>query len=349
MASPQEPLPDAVVDAATLWFARRDRGLRPGEQDAYFEWLQASPLHGEAMRRQERLWCVLNKLDQWRPAHSATSNPDLLLAERPSRRRWWFAGGLAAAAALALLAILPESAAPGPTPRREAIIHPAPERLALPDGSLIELNRDAQVDVLYSATERRIRLTRGEAHFIVAKARDRPFIVEAGSISARAVGTAFTVRMVSDEVSVLVTEGRVQVTTPGDAVEHLVALEPVAGELPPIVDVEGGQRVILPLAPDVPAVPVVQDVTPVEIERALAWQGIRLEFVDMHLSDVVATFNRYNHRQLRIGDPAIRSILVGGNFRADNVEGFVRLLESSFGVIAENRMDGVVLRRLATP
>jgi transmembrane sensor len=89
----------------------------------------------------------------------------------------------------------------------------------------------------------------------------------------------------------------------------------------------------------------VHEVTPAEIERALSWQGLRLEFVDMPLGDVVAEFNRYNLRKLVVGDAKTAAILVGGNFRADNVDAFVRLLDSSFGVTAFQRGSAIVLRR----
>ena len=94
--------------------------------------------------------------------------------------------------------------------------------------------------------------------------------------------------------------------------------------------------------------PEVREVSPAEIERALSWQGLRLEFVDMPLADVVAEFNRYNLRKLVVEGPKTGGILVGGNFRADNVEAFVRLItvtSSDFGVTAVPRGNEIVLRR----
>jgi transmembrane sensor len=66
----------------------------------------------------------------------------------------------------------------------------------------------------------------------------------------------------------------------------------------------------------------------------------------MPLCDVVATFNRYNRRKLSVDDPEIAHLLVGGNFRADNVDAFVRLLDSGFGIASESQADEVVLRRV---
>ena len=59
----------------------------------------------------------------------------------------------------------------------------------------------------------------------------------------------------------------------------------------------------------------------------------------------MAEFNRYNRRRITVGDEATAAILVGGNFRADNVEAFVRLIESGFGVTSSRRGDTIVLRK----
>ena len=87
----------------------------------------------------------------------------------------------------------------------------------LPDGSVVGLNTNSVVEIVYSAAERRIRLTRGEAFFTVAKNPNRPFWVEADGVSVRAVGTAFDVRDRPDAIEVLVREGKVQVHRAGSA------------------------------------------------------------------------------------------------------------------------------------
>jgi transmembrane sensor len=44
-----------------------------------------------------------------------------------------------------------------------------------------------------------------------------------------------------------------------------------------------------------------------------------------------------------IRDPAVAALKIEGNFRATNVEAFVRLLESGFPVRAETQADQIVL------
>jgi transmembrane sensor len=337
---------------ASEWLARRDRGLTPAQQDAFLKWLRDDPRNGAAIARLERTWAFMDRLSRWRPEHSSRPNPDLLA--RPMGRRLWFtAGSLAAAAALVLGAILWHTHSSLAAQRHRTILHPGPERLVLDDGSIVELNAGAKVDVKFSPAERRVRLVRGEAHFSVAKDPSRPFVVGADQFAVCAVGTAFNVSMDRESVSVLVTEGRVRIddASPQDGgppaqprvlsqlVEGQRAVIQIAAARP---SVSSAPAAAAPAAP--PARVTVSEVTPAEIAKALSWEGMRIEFIDMPLGDVAAEFNRYNRRKLVVADSATAAILVGGDFRVDNVDAFVRLLGSSFGVSATPDGDRTILR-----
>lgn len=355
-AKPQASATDTIDATAAQWLSRRDRALTPAEQDEYLQWLGQDPRHGQAITRLEKAWGALDALSQWRPAHSTEPNPDLLAP--PRRARWyWLSSALAAAAAVAIAfyALAPAPARkPAADPRREAIIHPGPERQTLSDGSVVELNQGAKIEVNFTKTERHVRLVAGEAHFAVAKNPNWPFYVDTDKVSVRAVGTAFSVTLGKSEVAVLVTEGKVQVIQNQKFTKLL--------RLRPAITLVGGQRTVVKLDADLPVTqagsaplpaagsaaaiaaretadddPVVEEMTPAEIERALSWQSMRLEFVDMPLGDVAAEFNRLNRIHLVVKDQETASMIVGGNFRADNVEGFVRLLEATFNIRAEPR------------
>ena len=67
------------------------------------------------------------------------------------------------------------------------------------------------------------------------------------------------------------------------------------------------------------------------------------------LADAVAEFNRYNRRQVRIEDPALTAIPVGGSFRATNVQAFLRLIERELPLQVVDGEREIVLRGRATP
>ncbi len=321
----------AIDDAAAAWVSRRDRGLTPTEQDEFFQWLAADPRHGERLARHQRGWSQLAHLAQWRPEHGAEPNADLLAppARAPQRSRkllrWLAPLTLAAAASLALVFFAPRDASAPAAVAAE----PGYRQQVLDDGTLVELNRGAALTVAFTVAERRVQLTHGEALFTVAKNPARPFVVDAGGVTVRAVGTAFNVRLGPAEVDVLVTEGRVQLDRPA---------APLAA--PPLV--VAGQRAVVPLADHAP---VTTAVSRAEIDRLLAWQPKLLEFVSTPLTDVAAEFNRRNRVQLVVADPALAALPIGASFRSDNVDGFVRLLEASFGVRVERTDTTITLRR----
>lgn len=334
---------------AAEWLARRDRGLTAAEQDELFQWLAEDPRHGEWFARHQRTVNGLKLLVQWRPEHGARPNPDLLAQPRArgSRAGWW-AGGLAAAAGLALALTLPlwRGAEVAPAPQVVADATPVLRRL-LEDGSMIDLNRGAEVAVEFTAAERRVRLVRGEAHFTVAKNPQRPFVVLANRVSIRAVGTAFDVRLQPENVEVLVTEGRVSVN-PRSASAADGATGEGAAEAPAPALVAVGERAVVSLVePD--AAPKISAVAPAVLAQLLAWQPRQLEFNDAPLAQVVAEFNRDNRVKLVVADPILAALPIGATLRSDNVEGFVRLLETSFHVVAERRADGVIVLRRAPP
>ncbi len=349
MAADSSPDADRSADleaVASAWLARKDRAFTAEEQDRYFEWLRADPRRGATVARLEKTWGALDALAEWRPTHSVQPNADLLARPQPPVRRWSrlvntvsAARVLAAAAAVGVgLFVASPWWRDVEPPAGTVRVIPPPERLTLTDGSIVDLNHDGKIEIDFTSEARRVRLVRGEAHFTVAKNPARPFLVEAGGVAVRAVGTAFDVRHASGAVEVLVIEGKVQVERPR---VPAVASEP---DISPTPLVAGERAVVNTAAPAVK--PVVAAVSASEISRALAWQGVRLEFEALPLAEVVAEFNLRNRQQLVVGDVATGRLRIGGNFRADNVDAFVRLLEASFGVNAERRADGAFeLRR----
>jgi transmembrane sensor len=342
---PRFPPDDAIESAAAEWLVRHDRGLTPAQQDEFLSWLTASAAHRESFERHRSLWGDFNALKQWRPAHSAIPNPDLLARHRrPAPWRRPLPLLLAAAAAIALTFWL----VPTPGPRADASLTfetAVYRQEKLPDGSVLDLNRGAHVVVQFSATERRVLLVQGEAQFSVAKNPARPFVVRAGGVDVRAVGTAFNVKLAGPNLEVLVTEGTVHVS------QHtVVAPAASAGPAPtaaPVVlaALTAGQRTVISVA-TVTASPVVVQASVPEIARLLDWQPHLLDFESKPLAEVVETFNRLNPQHLVIGDEELRALTIVASIRSDNVEGFVRLLEGTMGVRTERTEAGeIVLRR----
>jgi transmembrane sensor len=331
-SDPESGSANGVEAEAAAWVVRHERGLTAAEQDAFSSWLAAHPRHRAAFAEQRWSWEELDRLNGLQTSvHAGPDASPLAPAHGRPAARWRFLVPLVAAS-LAVVAAIGYFHRP---PAAPAIAMPALalcEAQRLADGSQVDLNRGAAITVLFTATERRVRLERGEAHFAVAKDPGRPFVVEIGGVAVRAVGTAFSVNRGVDSVAVLVTEGTVAVNSLGGADTQRAPL------------VTAGQKAVMSLSPRAPAI-VIEAVAAAEMEERLAWKPRLLEFDEAPLAEIAAEFNRRNPVRIEIGDSALRARRLSAALRSDNVEGFVRMLEVDFGVAVQRAPAGVITLR----
>ena len=218
-----------------------------------------------------------------------------------------------------------------------------PDLRELPDGSSVQLNARAEIAIEFTPERRLVRLIRGQALFTVAKNGARPFVVTAGEVEVRALGTAFTVRFDPSAVDVLVTEGTVAVARPAPVPAMAQPAAAVAAP-PGSLRLTAGQRTQVPLAPEAKT-PAVAAVTPAEIAAVLAWRERRIEVTRTPLAEAVRLFNSQNRTRLVVADSATGRFEISGIFWADDPESFVRLLISAFDVQTERIGDEVTLRK----
>jgi transmembrane sensor len=344
---PLSPDNEAIEAMAAAWLAQRDDGLTADEAADFAKWRQADPRHATAVARLEKTWALLQPLREFRPEARVHPDRDLLAGARPPARILSFPG-LAAAAGLAAVvafgvfyfrapAVAPMASQPVSSATTYATTAGGYQRVTLTDGSVLELNADSEARVDLQPTVRHVQLVRGEGHFTVAKNRQRPFIVHANGVDVRAVGTAFNVRLAGMDTEVLVTEGRV----------HLERSAGAAGR-DTLPELGPGDRFLVQAAPAAGGAPQVERVAVEAMQKSLAWQGPWLRFVETPLAKVVDRFNEHNRIQLELGDASLAARPVDGNFRADNVETFIRLIESDpASPIQVERVgaDRIILRR----
>ena len=201
---------EAIEQQAAEWLIRLDGDtpLAPLEIEALREWMHRSPAHKAELNSFGDFWSnqslvalpiTLEDLYQSQPA--------------PPVKTWqWRAPQFTALATFALVGLLLIFTLSDNSTNNGLYAAAVGEQrqLELPDGSVIYLNTNSQVQIDYTATTRNILLLQGEAHFDVAKNPERPFNVYAGGGLVQAVGTAFTVFFKDDEaIDVTVTEGKV--------------------------------------------------------------------------------------------------------------------------------------------
>jgi transmembrane sensor len=200
----------------------------------------------------------------------------------------------------------------------------------LEDGTRVVLNTDTRIEVNYDKSLRRVRLVRGEAWFEVAKRPTWPFVVNVDDQEIRALGTSFIVR--HDDVqdfSVTLVDGRISVT-------------PI-----PKSDREASQapRILIPGERLTAAPHQEPAVDRPELSRVTAWQHGRVEFEETPLAEAATEMNRYNTRHVKIVDPEVARLRIGGVFRAADSAEFVKVVTAAFALQAEQNGADIVLSR----
>lgn len=198
----------------------------------------------------------------------------------------------------------------------------------LPDGSVIELNTDSQIQVDFKEGRRDLTLVRGEAVFTVAKDASRPFAVKAGQSRVVAVGTIFTIRKTGSEARVTLIKGRVRID------QESASGRETSTQLAP-----GEQISLLNNRPS--------EISRTKIEQVASWRDGRLIFEQTPLSEVLQEFNRYSTEQHVLRDESIANLMVSGTFRIKSSEYFAATLEAGFPVVVRARSNGAILEVLA--
>jgi transmembrane sensor len=337
---------------AADWAVRLQDGSLPAPEQAELDgWLQADARHRGALLRARAAWLDLDRLAALAahrdeplagasPAHSHIlpdrslpfyrASQTLLRRARVSivSRRVFFTAGATAL-------ILGGSSTWWLGRRSKVYVSNLGEvrRVTLSDGSNMLLNTASEATVRFDMTRRDIDLLTGEGLFQVVKDPMRPFVVRAGSISVRAVGTVFAVRKIGQQVDVTVSQGVVELLD-GPEVGGGVIRRVAANERATVMETR--QVEVLSMAHE-------------EAERRFAWRDGMVDFSGEPLARAVEEINRYNRRQIVVDDGELAARPVVGLFRANDPEGFATTVSIALSVRNIDSADAIHLRASETP
>jgi len=311
------------LEIASDWLLRIQAGSLDSEELAqWLQWYDADSANREAFEKVQATFESIHALPRGERSAWASQLDDLQQSERRflvppswfSRRIW--APAFAMTLALIVGVLIWQLGGDGSIETSAFKTERAAHRdISLPDGSHIRLGAKSQLFVNFTSQTRYLVLEGGEAFFDVAKDKERPFLVQAGEVTIRAVGTEFNVRRVMDQTIVAVTEGSVDVLQPRQTATpnpskaiHLVAGEQVSiGPLEPVVSVKQ-----------------------IDPKAVNGWQEGRLEFADEPLGMVIDTINRYSQRDVVITDQAVNELRFTGTVSRDHIDEWLFALSEIF-------------------
>lgn len=303
-------IPPAVAEQALEWLvALQDAAVSSELVEAWQRWRAADPDHERAWRRIESVQGRLQPLAT--PATAGLARAALMPKVSPGRRH--------AIKALAILAIAGGatwSAREQRGWRQWAADYRTGvgerRKLMLSDGTSLMLNTSSAVDILFSATERRVRLISGEILITTAPDREavpRPFLVETAFGTARALGTQYVMRHHAHDTGVAVYEGAVEIRPRDNPARTLVLQSGYSASYT-------AQTITVPDAAS---------------KAGMAWADGFIVARSMRLDDFIAELGRYSRAPLSC-DPALRDVLVSGSFPLDDVSKVLDTLGTTLNV-----------------
>lgn len=305
---------------ASDWFSRLGAPqVSSADIRDFFEW-RREPENARAYERIEALWSRSRHLAD-DPEIAALTAEAMGRAAPPTRARAVVWGLWKPLAGLACVLVVAGAAGLWAMSRPITYATDVGElrTVQLEDGSRVVLDTDSRIQVRLGRDHRTIVLGAGQALFVVASDKTRPFTVEAGDARITALGTKFDVRRLNSGARVTLVEGRVAVTSEQNGRESDWRLTP-------------GQQVVTG-APR----PIVASV---DANRATSWTTGRLIFEGTPIRDAVAEVNRYSTRRIELRAPAIADTPVSGAFDAGDVDGFAAALTDLYGVTVRRAADG---------
>jgi transmembrane sensor len=266
---------------------------------------------------------VVDAVPVWEGVRTRLARGERLRATRPSR---WISAGVAIGAlsgAVSLAAVMlsldgSQTRTSDAANRRYATRAGETMHLSLPDGSRMQLAPSSTIAISEKfGASNRVMTLEGEALFTVRSASGAPFVVRAGGMTTRVLGTTFSVRRYAGDrlARVVVTAGKVVVSADSVSDETLVVK---AGD---VADVSDSSARIIAAG---------------DIEQSTDWQSGQLVFRNTPIADVFATLGRWYGYRIRATDSAMTTerVTVGVSTRssADALSTLARLLNADVNV-----------------
>jgi len=335
----QLPNDDAMVDQASNWIAKIDRGLTSDEKQVFKQWLSEHKQHLKLINDMAVMWDKMDSLDRLSDLFPETS-------QQPAPTKQWHVA-IAASVAVALLLGALSFTGVGLFGDDQQFVRYETSvgensTFYLPDNSKVLLNTNSVLLVRYTDQYRLLELKRGEFHVDVAHDKNRPLSVVANQQVIQAVGTAFSVQLDAQEIELIVTDGKVLVAQ----LEPEQAPTAQALRIPKTsLAVSKGEIALLSQPENGEVDNTVAKIDPITIKKNLSWRQGNLVFKGESLAQAMEEVSRYTSIKIVIADEELKHIKIAGRFKTGDVEGLIGALNNNFNIKTDRVNSGLIVLR----
>lgn len=295
--------PSEIENKAAMWVVKTtQRELTSQENEDFQSWLNASEVHESTYYRARQLWALTAN----KPRQQTTDNQQGINKKRQPRYIGLSIAAVVLVSVLSMSVWYFQYTQPVDYYAKTGEI----QRITLPDGSRVDLDSGAQLQLAFSPQYRQVNLLRGRAYFTVAPKTDtepRPFQVMAKNGITQALGTEFSVDNENSKVAVSVYQHSVKVS------------------------LFSGQEMVIPAGN---FTQYQSDITPMASmvnSHSTVWREGQIMFQQQTFSEVIAEINRYRDKQIillteeRVGH-------ISGVLQINTLDSGLTHLVSSYGL-----------------
>lgn len=308
-ASPEEAL--ELED----WKALGNENLRYWDECLALHEITSPGLTTSAVNT-DAAWEKMQSLLQQQP----TETPVVSIAP-PARKRqtWRIAAGVVLVLGLGALFTTIYKSNSGPELPDYYAAMGVPIKGVLQDSSVFSLEPNSRIDIRFNKNERRIAMS-GRGFFSVKHDESKPFIIEAGSVQIKDIGTAFRVEAVpgNDTVLVSVSEGIVELSATGTNTLRLEARE--SGRF------LQSQRRFEKIVPE----------TVHENSRVLS-------FHNHSLNEVIASIEKTYGTKITLDDPKLGDCMITVDFHDEELDTVITIISETLSLHADKTANGYTL------
>jgi transmembrane sensor len=226
---------------------------------------------------------------------------------------------------------------------QEVIPHGKPVMKTLPDGSVVWINSGSKIGYKAEQNTRDVYLE-GEAYFKVKHDSEHPFVVHAGNISVRALGTEFNVSAYpgDEHIEATLIKGKVQVTME-ERPDQKIILVPnekltVTNKLVRGNDAIRQQGISYEVKP-VEITPAVREV------GEIAWMQDKLAFQNEPFSELAKKMERRYNIHIVFHEESLKNEMLSGIFENETIQKALGVLQMTTPFKYRMKADSIYLNR----
>jgi transmembrane sensor len=309
-----------LQNQASYFFTCKKEGFTPEQQGAFEAWYAQSPEHQKAFENVQKMASLYATLSKNVKDEIVQSVHQEIKREAIFRRNRYFA--IAASILLVLCLGVYERYLAFFVPHSYAT-EKQTQQVLLPDDSTVLLDVKTKAVMRYANTKREITLEEGKALFDVAKNPDKPFIVHAGTLNIKVLGTHFEVKNYNNRVEVSVIEGIVSVET---------------AEKESLATLTQGKKLSFDTQNNH------MSLKNVPIANIASWREGILMFHDETLQSALDEFKHYQDLNISV-QKEVQNFSISGSFATDEVDKFLRALTKIYALKVDKKADALYIRQ----